>query len=230
MKVRSADIDGRVSEAFEDLVNWAKASSLLGEIAMRPNGRHEYTIANEFCGLLRKRKWNDAILRREYSQGNRRHDIVAKRNSRMDMVIEVKTPFTNHDGIRSKTRKNEHLPKDMDSLKTALDSGAANAYALITPIGCYPVDAREGMIVRDFGSLTKNEEAIKREFGIQWPTRRDYETTGKEEVENAMTVLAAERSLKVKRIKGWTKVKLPSPRPGICAFIDCALYKVRKKM
>ena len=38
MKAMLTDIDGRVGEAFEDLINWAEASALLGKIAM-PAGR-----------------------------------------------------------------------------------------------------------------------------------------------------------------------------------------------
>ena len=231
-KTKPVDIDRRVSEAFEDLINWAKSSRLIGKIAMQPRGQHERTIADEYCRLLQTQVWGEAVLHREYSQGTRRYDIVAAGTSGIDMVIEVKTPFTNHDGIRNKTRKSEHLPKDMDSLRAALDTGASGAYALITPIGCYPVDANEEMIVRDYSSIRGNEKTIKREFGLQWPTRRDYENSsahGRPEVERAMLELARECNLEARQIKEWIKVVLPSPRSGILAFMDCTLYKVHNK-
>ena len=231
-EAKFTDIDRQVSEAFEDLISWAKSSSLMGKIAMQPRGRHERTIADEFCRLLQRQEWGEATFSREHGDGTRRYDIVAIGKSGIEIVIEVKTPFTNHDGIRNKTRKCEHLPKDMESLKAALDGGASIAYSLITPVGCYPVDDRGRMVIRDTSSIRKNEDAIKSEFRIQWPTRRDYDTSskhGRQEVERAMLELARDRDLKARPIKDWVKVELPSPHPSIRAFIDCTLYKVQNE-
>ena len=120
----------------------------------------------------------------------------------------------------------------MNVLKAALETEASSAYALITPIGCYPVDSNGNMIVLNRRSLKKNEEAIKAKYKIQWPTRPDHETNslhGKQEVDRAMKELAEERRLKVNRIKGWQKVVLPNPKSNIRAFLDCVLYRVELK-
>ena len=224
------DLDKRVSEAFNNLVKWAEASSSLGKIAMQPNGQHERTISSEFCRLLGNQEWNGTVIHQEHSQGGFRRDIVALQNTALVFAIEVKTPFTNHDGINNKTRKMEYLPKDLDSLASALDAGAQRAYCLITPIGCYPANEKGEMIVLDSDNVRRNEDTIKKRFRIQWPTRRDYEASGKSEVERAMISLADERNLEANQIMGWTKVKLPSPQSGIHVFLDCALYQVRKKL
>ncbi len=229
--MRLAEIDRQVGEAFDGLVTWIGTSHPLGKIAEQPNGQHERTVEDEFCRLLGEQRWNgaDLQLRRQHRQGSFRRDIVALRDTEIVFAVEVKTPFTNQDGINNKTRKKEHLPKDMDSLKAVLDAGAVIAYCLITPIGCYPVDRSGDMIVREPNSVNENEKAIKREFKVQWPTRKDYEATGTREVERAMKALADERNLEAIRTKGWTKVELPSPRSGIYAFMDCALYRVHKR-
>ena len=159
-------------------------------------------------------------------------DITVKLNNEIVTVIEIKTPFTNHDGIRNKAGRNSnYLPKDMDVLKVALVNGVSAVYELVTPIGCYPVDVNGNMIVHH-NAIKKNEDSIKAEYDIQWPTRPDYETNpkhGKPEVDLAMRELADERGLKMRRIKGWQKVVLPKPKPNLYTFLDCALYKVRLK-
>ena len=177
----------------------------------------------------------DTVSREEsqrYADGNvYRHDIIVRRDSRIVAVVEVKTPFSDPPGIRGKTRKPDHLPKDMLALKAALNKGAYATYEFITPIGCYPVDSDGNMVVLH-NAIIKNAEAIRKRYGIRWPTRPDYETNpkhGKPEVDLAMRELADERGLKVKRIKGWQKVILPNPKPNIHAFLDCALYKVQLK-
>ena len=160
---------------------------------------------------------------------NYRHDILVLQHSETVAVVEVKTPFTNHDGIRNKTRKPEHLPKDMDALKAALEGGVDVAYSLVTPIGCYPVDSQGEMIILNANSIMGNEKEVKAKHKIQWPTRPDYETSnenGKQEVDRAVTDLAGERSLIVRRIKGWNRVDLPNPRSRVHAFMDFALYRV----
>ena len=119
----------------------------------------------------------------------------------------------------------------MRALKAALTDGAPANYALISPIGCYPMDSDGNMIVL-YNAVGKNAEAIRKKYGIRWPTRRDYETSpehGKKEVDRAMKELADELELKVAQLKCWTKVELPSPKPDIRAFLDCALYRVRLK-
>ena len=227
LNIKPSDIDRRVSEAFDGLVACARESHILGEIAMQPRGRHERTIEGEFLRLLSEREWPGAALQSQHQEGGYKRDIVAHQDSKMALAVEIKTPFTNHDGINNKTRKKEHLPKDMDSLKAALDAGAVRAYYLVTPIGCYPVDRQGEMIVLDSGNVRKNEEAVNREFQIQWPTRQDYESTGKPEVERAMQAVAGTRLIEARKVKDWVKVELPNPQTGINAFLDCALYRIR---
>ena len=228
------DIDNQIIGAFDRLVCEASRSDLLGEIAMQPNGRHEKAISDHFCDALNEQELDGASAVREATIGSHayKYDILVRRTSEIFMAIEVKTPFTNHDGIRHKTRRNsDYLPKDMDSLKAALKDGVTAAYALVTPIGCYPADSNGEMIRLDT-SIRKNETAVKAQYGITWPTRHDYETNpsnGKPEVDLAMRELADERGLKVVQLKGWAKVLLPSPKPNICTFLDCALYKVQLK-
>ena len=228
------DLDDRVISAFDELVCGASGSSLLGEIAMQPNGRHERTISDYFRDALNEQELDGATAFREEPIGDLayQYDILVRRVSEMLMAVEVKTPFTNHDGIRHKTRRNSvYLPKDMDSLKAALESGVMAAYELVTPIGCYPMDSDGEMIVLE-RAIGKNEAAVKTLYGIKWPTRHDYETNasnGKPEVDLSMRELADERGLKVIQLKGWEKVLLPSPKPSIRTFLDCALYKVRIK-
>ena len=142
-------IDNHVVSAFDELVRKAASSHLLGEIAMQPNGRHERTIADQFCNALNVQPIEGAMAFREESlSGNPfKYDILMRGASGPVAAVEVKTPFTNHDGIRHKTRRPQGLPKDMDSLMAAVVDGASAAYALITPIGCYPIDSGGTMVI-----------------------------------------------------------------------------------
>ena len=227
MSTSVGDLDAHLVKAFDGMVEWAEHSRLLGEIAMQPNGRHEKTIEDELCRLLREQILDTAVLEQQRSQSGYRRDIVAIQNSTLLFAVEIKTPFTNHDGITNKTRKPEHLPKDLSSLRTALEDGAMSAYYLITPIGCYPVNSSGSMLVLEPSSVTANEKAVKQKFGIRWPTRRDYESTGITEVERAMKYCAEERSLEIERIMGWIKADLPNPQSSVRAFLDLALFRVQ---
>ena len=227
-------MDKQVRVAFDNLVQWAGNSPLLGEIAAQPNGRHERTVSDRFREFLEGQLINNVRVVSEEARFYTRHqkyihDILVLQHSATVAVVEVKTPFTNNDGIRNKTLKPEHLPKDMDALKAALQGGVDVAYSLITPIGCYPVDSQGEMIILNANSIMGNEKEVKAKHKIQWPTRPDYETSnqhGKQEVDRAMTDLAGERSLIVRRIKGWNSVDLPNPHPRVHAFMDFALYRV----
>ena len=220
-KMKLADIDRLVCKAFEELVRWAEGSRTLGKIARQPNGQHEETISKEFRRLLAGQEWGDIVIQGEERHGSFIRDIVGKQNTNTLFAVEVKTPFTNPGGIGDKTNKPQHLPKDMDSLGTALDSGAVRAYYLWTPIGCYPVDSYGNMIE---GS---NEEFRKR-FGIRWPTSPNYGSRDKQRMEKAITENAFKGNLEAKMIMGWTRVVLPKPRSDLYAFLDCALFSIRK--
>ena len=228
------DLDNRVISAFDELVNKASRSSLLGEIAMQPNKRHESVVEDLFRGALQSNFSKHITIPPDQKRERygKQHDIIMMNGSEAIAKIEIKVPFTNKDGIRHKTRrKSIYLPKDMDSLKAALEDGVIAAYELVTPIGCFPVDSDGEMIVLE-KSIGKNENTVKAQYGIKWPTRHDYETNvgnGKQEVDIAMEELAIERGLEVTRLKDWQKVLLPSPQPNIHTFLDCALYKVKLK-
>ena len=218
--MKLTELDGRVGEAFEGLAEWAEGSRQLGRIARKPYQQHERTIACEFYHLLLKQEWGDVDILSEHRCGVYRRDITALSNSKMVFAVEIKTPFANPGGIGNKTKG--HLPKDMDSLEAALDGGAARAYYLWTPIGCHPVDGRGNML----GGSNKDWQE---QFGIRWPTSPNYEVTGKQQIDTRIAEEADRRNLAAKRIKGWIKVELPRPRSGLYAFLDCALYMVRKK-
>lgn len=193
--MKSSDIDRLVCKAFEELVKWAEGSRTLGKIARQPNGQHEKTISKEFCRLLAGQEWSDVVIQGEERQGSFIRDIVGKRNGNTLFAVEVKTPFTNPGGIGDKTDKPGHLPKDMDSLGTALDNEAVGAYYMWTPIGCYPVDSYGNKIE---GS---NEEFRKR-FGIRWPTSPNYGPIDKQKVKKAITDNAFQRNLEARMIMG----------------------------
>ena len=124
----------------------------------------------------------------------------------------------------------QRMHKDLHSLRTALESGPSSVFWLVTPIGCYPVDPDGDIVVFNHRNVRENEKEVKANYPIQWPTRSDYRTNamhGTAEVDRAMCDFVSDHGLKASRIKGWTKVEVPSPRQDVYAFLDCALYKVR---
>ena len=85
------------------------------------------------------------------------------------------------------------------------------------------------MIILNANSIIGNEKEVKAKYKIQWPTRPDYETSsenGKQEVDRALGDLAEERNLRLRRIRDWNSVRLPSPRPTVHPFMDFVLYRV----
>ena len=235
-KAAQGNIEGRVTAAYSDLISWAKGSKGMGRIAMQPNKGQEEFIRRQLLRFLRKRRWKGGTVLDEEGQ-NPRYDIVMKHQSTTVAAIEVKTPFTNHDGITHKTREYSSrselrpgdLHKDLHSLRTALQDGTSVSYSLVIPIGSYPVDVEGGMVVFYRGAK-RNEEAVKAKYPILWPTRQDYETNPKHgtlEVDRAMNDLGSDHGLEINRIKGWDKVEVPSPRLDVFTFIDCALFRVQ---
>ena len=217
-------IDRQVREAFDELVNTASCSHLLGEIAKHPLSRQEETIEGFYRTILRaklKGKVNILLAQRRETYGYE-HDIVGKRESRAFVVVEIKTPFTDPGGIRFKTQRPEGLPKDIESIKKALDHEVCCAYELVVMFESYAVN-KKGKTIQ----ASKAELFSK--YGIRWPTEWGYRPTeGEQEVNDAIKSLAKSNGLKVKR-KGWRRVELPRPHPKVRAFIDCALYKVQLK-
>ena len=124
------------------------------------------------------------------------------------------------------------MHKDLHSLRTALENGALVTYSLVTPLGCFPVNSDEEMVVLSprWNTREGNEKAVNERYRIQWPTRPDYDYSvkdGKPEVDRAMKEYAREHGLNVQCIKGWERVELPRPRSDIYTFLDCALYRVK---
>ena len=220
-------IDKKVKEAFDELVNIAKCSHLLGEIAKHPKGRQEETIEGFFRTILRaklKDKVKILLSQRKESYGN--PDIVGldrECDSRTAIVIEIKAPFTNRNGIPHKTEGEHGLPKDMKTLAEAKADGVPRTYELVALFGCYAVNKKGKRI------QASNTE-LREKYGIEYPTERDYfHREGEGKVHDAIKRLSKDNGLEAKRIKGWKRVKLPSSHSNIYTFIDCALYKVQPK-
>ena len=110
LDIELTDLDQQVKMSFDNFVNEALRSVSLGKIARQPMGACEATMSDQSRDTLDDQFGDGArVLREEnryYPNGNRyRHDIVVEFNSGKDGVMEVKTPFTNHDGITNKTPK-----------------------------------------------------------------------------------------------------------------------------
>ena len=165
-------IDKQVKGAFDELVSIAKCSRLLGEIAKHPNRRHEETIEGFLRTILRaklKDKIKILLSQRPESYGYE-HDIVGldrEHNSRKALVIEIKAPFTNRNGIPHKTEGEHGLPKDMEALAAARDNGVPQTYELVAMFGCYAVN-KKGKRIR-----ASNVE-LREKYGIKYPTERGY--------------------------------------------------------
>lgn len=227
MKKTAKHIENQVKEAFDELVNIAKCSHLLSEIAKYPSSRHEETVEGFFRTILRaKLKGEVKILlgQRQEDSYNCKHDIVGEHKERTALVVEIKTPFTNPGGIPHKTEEAHGLPKDLERLATARNNGVRLTYELVVMFECYAV-SKKGKLIR-----VSDAKLWEVKYGIKYPTERGYvHREGEKKVHDAMKKLSKDNGLKVKRIKGWDRVELPSPSRNIRAFIDCALYKVRQK-
>ena len=228
MKKTAKYIENQVKEAFDELVSIAKCSRLLGEIAKHPKSRHEETVEGFFRTILRaklKGKVKILLSQRTESYGPM-HDIVGldqKHNLRNVVVVEIKTPFTNRNGIPHKTEEAHGLPKDLEALATARNNGVRLTYELVVMFECYAVN-KKGKYIRT------SKRDLWEKYGIKYPTELGYvHCEGEEKVHDAMKRLSKDNGLKGKRIKGWKRVQLPSPHSNIHAFLDCALYKVLLK-
>ena len=223
--MKSRNIDKLVKEAFDELVTIATGSNLLSDIARHPKSRQEETIEGFFRTILRaklKSKIKVHLGQCQESYGCE-HDIVGMRKSRTALAVEIKTPFTNSGGIHFKTERPEGLPKDINSLGTALDNGVQVAYELVVMYGCCAVNKRGKRI-------QGNKAHLWQKYGIRYPTKSGYvHREGEKQVNDALKGLARDRGLKVTRLKGWQNVLLPSPQPNIRTFLDCALYKVQPR-
>lgn len=184
---------------------------------------HEDTVKRTFAERSKVQLGIDWQVICEFGSGGYIHDIVGLSKNRK-FVIEVKSPMTNHDGVRNKTRNPKHLPKDCSALQKALSDGAIGAYEIVSLIECYGLDKNGDRRPSDGLSIINYERAIKAEYGIKWPTRHDYQPNdGESEVDEIL------RGLGMTRIAGWRRERLPIPRADICAFIDVALFKMQNQ-
>ena len=229
----SSEIDMWVVQAFDDFIDHAqsrKMSALLHEIAIEPDEEQEGTIERMFSDSFDQQVPQDVVVKQQHAQayhGRRRvHDIVGEYMSETTIVVEVKSPFTNHDGIKVHTGNNGGLTKDANSLWSALQVGVIGAYELITLYECYPVDASGNTVILKSG-IRSNETAVRETYGIHWPTRKDYDyREGEVEVDCAMGRIADEVGLQAERIKGWERIELTGARSDVRAYLDCSLFKI----
>ena len=229
----SNEIDMWVGQSFDELIDScsdSKMNELLNDIAIKPNGRQEKTVENMFFDSLKCLAPQGVTIAqqstRAYSDGFRQHDILGEYMSEAIIVVEVKTPFTNHDGIRFHTDKNKTLTKDTNALLAALRDGVVCTYELITLFECYSVDSKGNVVILQ-NAIRSNEKAVKETYDIHWPTRKDYDyRKGEVEVDYAMGRIADEVGLRAERIKGWERIELTGARRDISAYLDCALFKV----
>ena len=160
MKKMSKYIDKQVKGAFDELVNIATASHLLGEIAKNPKGSREEPIEGFFRTILRARLKGEAkiLLSQRTESYGPEHDIVGlhqELNSRTAIVIEIKTPSTESCGIHSKIKRPNCLPKDIESLRKALDNRVRTAYELVVLFECYAVSKKGELIRTSYGKSTE---------------------------------------------------------------------------
>ena len=187
-------IDKWVRSAFEDFVenslnchNW----TWFYRFAVNGGGQEIIASGAFYDSLDRHSDSDTSVLmeyRQDYGEGKaRQHDIVARRDSETVVVVEVKAPFTNHDGIRFHTGKTGTFKKDCGVLEVALNGGVIAAYELVVLYECYPLDDNGGVIILDRYGIKRNEECIRGQYGIKWATRPDYDpVAGEQEVTQAL--------------------------------------------
>ena len=220
-------IGDRIMAAFDAFTEHCKRDpeEKLLEAAIN-GGEHEYRIQEAFCHNL------DSTLSSDYSAFVNRSVKIEKYipdiligDSRDELIglIEVKSPMTNHNGVKDKTEdkkgKPGHLRKDSQSLAAGIRQGALYAFELVTLIEVY--GGIGGTESHHGKSITSYEKYIREKFGIRWPTRYDYTCEGgRAEVNSTLY------SLVLKRVKGWVRIALPLKTPNIQAYLDCGLFRL----
>jgi hypothetical protein len=216
-----------LSTSFESAFREFVASSqidqggILFQVAM--NGKkHEERITDRYEQALMKNLDGGLRVYREYRRSIYKHDLVVTDSSgNLRVVLEAKCPMTNHDGVRNKTRKPEHLPKDASAVRSAMGDGAVLGYELVVLIECYGLGTDGQPEPANGRSIMQYEKDARKKFGIQWQTRYDYSyVKGREEVSNVM------KDLGLAHIKAWKRFRLPQPsgKRDVEAFLDCALF------
>lgn len=212
---------GNAFRRFTEVATESDSGSELFKVAFH-GGTHEATITNIFTDLLRTEIPPDIDIFRNKGLGySYVHDIVLKIGQETLAVVEAKAPFTNHDGVRNKSKKDEHLPKDHAALRIALEHGASAVFEFVVLIECYAIDSHGNAVVLDGRSLKGNEQKLKSKFKMQWPTRFDYSaSSGEQQVDSTL------RGFGMVKAMGWDRIQLPSTRKHISAYLDCALYSL----
>lgn len=229
-----SEVDKWVTQAFDSFINDVHETgnkTHLHKVAIEPNGQQEIIIEEMFLGAIKSQvPYHIAVSSqtvKNYGDERYKHDIVACDEQDAVFVVEIKSPFTNHDGIRFHTGKNRSLTKDSNALSAALHNGAVGAYELITLYECYAVNSRGEVIVLE-SAMKRNEDAIKAKYNIHWPTRKDYKfRQGEEDIDSAMERIADELEMRSERITGWTRIEISSTNSKTRTFLDCALFRVK---
>jgi hypothetical protein len=80
--------------------------------AFLSGGKYKEAIRDAFAKVLAGSIWKEAEVRMQFLWGSGRYDISIRQGDEVGAVMDVMGATTNEDGVRDKTRKIEHLPKD----------------------------------------------------------------------------------------------------------------------
>jgi hypothetical protein len=214
-------------KAFDELTSFASdpdTGKELSRVALT-GGTHEKVLQDTFVALLSGRATGSESVQREVSGvgTSGRVDIAIMDRGKVLGVVEVKAPMTNHDGVRNKTRKPEHLPKDCERLHEARRSGVPLTYELVGLIEAYGLNSKGQPEPPGVRAIRAYEADISKKYRIKWPTRHDYRPAhGRQEVDDALL------SRGLKTVRGWSRCQLPSMRKNSATYLDLALFQLPK--
>lgn len=181
--------------------------------------RHEKEVENLFRVAIEE-QYPEVRVESQYPMDSFVGDLRILSNGTWLASVEVKAPMTNHDGVKNKTRKKEHLPKDVGCLECALGHGSASGFEFVALLESYGLDSSGKVIPANARSIRQYEAEIGAEYGIKWPTRHDYlHSSGEEEV------CSQAAGLGLRKIQGWKRVPLHKEGTRIGAFVDAALFE-----
>jgi len=209
-------------KALTVLVSSEKGSEL-SHVALSAK-RHEKVLQNAFAALMSERLDDGESLTLEYlvpNMSRKAVDIAILGPSGAIAAVEVKAPMTNHDGVKSKTRKLEHFPNDATKLRQMKSQGTALTFELVGLFESYGIN-QGGNVEPPHGRTIKEYESqVSKRYRIKWPTRHDYRpAVGRAEVDRALVEEG------FTRMRGWTRCQLPSVKRNAASYLDLALYEV----
>ena len=215
-----------IETAFEELAALAispDAGTQLSRVSLSA-GKHEKVLHHTFAHLLSNKLKGTETLDCETAvpgMGAKAVDITIADDKGVQVAIEVKAPMTNHDGVRSKTRKPEHLLNDCSKLRQMQQDGGSEGFELVGLIETYGLTS-SGQVEPAAGrSIRTYETEVSKRYRIKWPTRYDYKPVhGRAEVER---VLMSEG---MRQVGGWKRCPLPSLRKNASSYLDLALFRL----